>query len=199
MTSSSASQTSLKEGLRREFKARLAKIDPQAARRAADRAAEVLLSLPEIASARHVFTCLSFGLEIDTRRLIERLLRAGLRVYVPRAGRWDRRLYVHPYPCETKTLSFGLEEPRRGTPELAAERWNATLDVAVVLGLAFDHRGYRLGYGGGYFDRFLVGRPFPAIGLAYDQQLVDALPAEPHDVPMSAVVTEKGVRRFTCP
>ena len=187
----------MKERLRREFKRRLAEIDPQSARRSADRAVEILLGLPEMASARHVFTCLSFGIEIDTRQLVERLLGTGRQVYVPRASRADRQLHVHPYPCETKTLSFGLEEPRIGTPELAAELLDSTLDVALILGLAFDQRGYRLGYGGGYFDRFLADRPFPAIGLAYDLQLVDALPIEAHDVPMSAVVTEKSVLRVT--
>lgn len=64
-----------------------------------------------------------------------------------------------------------------------------------MLGLGFDRRGFRLGYGSGYFDRFLAGRPFPAIALAFAVQLEDELPAEPHDIPMTVIVTENEIRR----
>jgi 5-formyltetrahydrofolate cyclo-ligase len=66
-----------------------------------------------------------------------------------------------------------------------------TIDAAIVLGLGFDRRGYRLGYGSGYFDRFLAAYPLTAIGLAYGFQMIDRLPTEPHDVPMTVVVTER--------
>ena len=179
-----------KAELRGVLQRRLAAYDAELARRASARAAERVLALPEVAAAERIFTCLSFGAELDTTGLVERLLAGGREVYVPRADRGDGRLHVHRYPCEMETLSFGLRQPRAGTPELPADAVDATLDVALVLGLAFDRRGYRLGYGRGYFDRFLRGRPFPAIGLAFAFQLRDRLPAEPHDVPMAVVVTE---------
>ncbi len=69
----------------------------------------------------------------------------------------------------------------------------------LVLGLAFDRRGYRLGHGRGYFDRFLAGLAVPSIGLAHPFQLVDRLPAEPHDVPMTVVVTAEETLRPTRP
>ena len=102
---------------------------------------------------------------------------------------------MHPYPCPLRTVSFGLQQPPRGTPEVAAEAIDETLDAVLVLGLGFDRRGYRLGYGSGYFDRFLAGRPFPAIGLAFAEQLVDELPVEPHDIAMAVVVTDTEVCR----
>lgn len=180
---------------RERLRERLAAIDPASAATAADRVAERLLELPEIARAQHILTCLSFGAEVDTWRLVERLLALGKTLYVPRAEPRDRQLHVHPYPCPVRTVSFGLQQPPRGTPEVAGDEIDTTLDAALVLGLGFDRRGYRLGYGSGYFDRFLVGRPFPAIGLAFDSQLEDELPSEPHDIPLAVIVTEAEVVR----
>lgn len=158
---------------------------------------EHVLALPQLASARRVFTCLSFGLEVDTWPLVDQLLAQGRELFVPRVERGDPQIYVHPYPSPLRTLSFGLRQPLAleagGTAALAPEDLDDGLDVALILGLGFDADGYRLGYGAGYFDRFLHARPFPAIGLAYDCQLMDQLPVEPHDVPMAAVVTESGV------
>jgi 5-formyltetrahydrofolate cyclo-ligase len=152
-----------------------------------------------VAEARGVLTCLSFGDELDTWGLVEGLLAAGKEVYVPRADPRDRRLHVHRYPCELETLSFGLRQPPRLCPELPEERIGEEIGAVLVLGLGFDRRCYRLGHGGGYFDRFFAEhrrRPRPrAVGLAYEVQVVDRLPVEEHDVPMDVVVTEERVVR----
>lgn len=184
-----------KGSLRERLRGHLAEIDPATADVAADCVAERLLSLPEIANARRIFTCLSFGTEIDTWRLVDRLLAEGRELYVPRADPRDGRLHVHPYPCPLRALAFGLQQPPRGTPEIPEDSIDGTIDAALVLGLGFDRRGYRLGYGSGYFDRFLAKRPFPSVGLAYSAQLLDRVPDEAHDVPMAVVVTEKEVCR----
>ena len=186
-----------KPELRAELRRRLERVDPAAARSAADRVADRVLALPEVERAERFFFSQSAASEIDTWRLVDRLLATGREVYVPRADSGDRRLHVHRYPCELRTLSFGLRQPRRGTPELAARAVDETIEAVFVLGLGFDRRGYRLGYGSGYFDRFLAERPFPAIGLAFQAQLVAELPVEPHDVPMEAVVTEADTVRIT--
>jgi 5-formyltetrahydrofolate cyclo-ligase len=166
-----------------------------AARLAAAAATERLMTLPEMAAASRLVVCLSFGDEIDTWPLVDRLLASGREIYVPRADPADRQLHLHRYPCELRTISFGLKQPPRTVPELPAAAIDTTIDLAIALGLAFDVRGYRLGYGTGYFDRFLAGRPFPAVGFAFDSQIIDHMPEEPHDVPMAAVVTESSVWR----
>jgi 5-formyltetrahydrofolate cyclo-ligase len=173
------------------------RVHPQgdAARLAAAAASAQLMTLPEISTASRLVVCLSFGDEIDTWPLVERLLASGCEIFVPRADPADRRLHLHRYPCELRTLSFGLKQPPRTVPALPTTAIDTTVDAAIALGLAFDARGYRLGYGTGYFDRFLAGRPFPAIGLAFDSQIIDRMPEEPHDVPMAAVVTESRVIR----
>lgn len=179
-----------KAALRDHLRTKLDEIDPATAAAAVDRIAECLLALPEIANARRIFTCLSFGVEVDTWRLLDRLIAERRELFVPRADPRDGRLHVHPYPCPLRTLQFGLQQPPRGTPEIEENAIDGTLDAALVLGLGFDRRGYRLGYGSGYFDRFLVNRPFPAIGIGYGVQLLDEIPNEAHDIPMAVIVTE---------
>jgi len=186
-----------KEAERQRILARIATIGPETARRAAERMTERLLALPEMVSARRVLACLSFGEEIDTHGLVERLLASGRELYVPRADPRDRMLHVHRYPCELERLSFGLCQPRRGDPEVPAEEIDGTVDLVLVLGLGFDARGIRLGHGGGYFDRFFAAHPLPSVGLAYEIQVVERLPAEPHDLPMSVVVTDETIHHPT--
>lgn len=185
-----------KHRLRQELRKLLATLLPLEKRIAAEAVTARVLDLPEVQRAQRVFACLSFGAEIDTWKLVESLREAGKEIYVPRTEKGDSRVHVHRYPCPLRTLSFGLRQPGREAPEVPEGEVDGTVDVALILSLGFDRKGYRLGYGGGYFDRFLEGRPFPAVGLAYDLQLLDALPVESHDVPMDVILTEKQVLRL---
>jgi 5-formyltetrahydrofolate cyclo-ligase len=162
-----------------------------------ERIAANLMAIEAFQRARHILICLSFDNEIDTWHLADELAAdADRKVYVPRVSP-DGVMHVHPYPCRLKTLRMGLRQPAKSESELPRERINATLDVALILGLAFDRRrGYRLGQGKGYFDRFLHGRPFHAIGLSLECFLVDDIPVESHDIPMRMVVTEERVYRY---
>lgn len=162
--------------------------------RMSERIAANLKTVDEFRRARHILICLSFGSEVDTWRLTDELVSGPDRkVYVPRVSS-DGIMHVHPFPCSLRTLRMGLREPEKGEPEVPCERIDAVLNVALILGLAFDRRrGYRLGQGKGYFDRFLLGRPFHTIGLSLECFLVDGIPVEPHDIPMRMVVTEERV------
>lgn len=195
LSSAATVKAALREKLRARGEALAAPRRAELARDIARRA----LTLPELASARGVLACLSFGAEVDTWALIDELAARGRKIYVPRVERGDPAIHLHPYPSPLRTLSFGLRQPLApaagGSEELPAEAVDEALDAALVLGLGFDRRGYRLGYGGGYFDRFLAARRFPAIGLTYACQLLEELPVEAHDVPMHIVVTENEVLR----
>jgi 5-formyltetrahydrofolate cyclo-ligase len=132
------------------------------------------------------------GDEADPRALAMRLGALGHALALPvvarkksplmfRRWREGDPLVVHP---------FGMHEPASDAPAM-------TPDVLLVPLLAFDGRGHRLGYGGGFYDRTLASlRTKLAIGVAYAGQEVDALPATPHDHPLDMVVTELGVRKF---
>ena len=93
---------------------------------------------------------------------------------------WDGSVLV-PGP-------YGIREPAATLPVVAPR----DLDVMLVPGVAFDPRGNRLGYGGGYYDRVLAARPCLTIGIAWTFQVVDAVPMEPWDQPVDALLTESG-------
>ncbi len=67
------------------------------------------------------------------------------------------------------------------------------IDLIIVPGVAFDKSGYRLGYGGGYYDSLLTIYPKPSIGLSYECQLVDEVPCDPHDQPVDKIITEQQI------
>ena len=88
--------------------------------------------------------------------------------------------------------AHNILEPAPGHRNAVAPPTNA---VALVPGIAFAHDGHRLGYGGGYFDRFLASFTGVSIGLAFDAQRLDTIPTEPNDIAVSIIVTESGVHR----
>lgn len=141
-------------------------------------------------SARTVLLYLAFGSEVDLGPLLADPAR---RLLVPRSEdaptpelslhRLDgARLERHPY---------GPLQPRAGTPAVAPE----TVELALLPGLCFDAGGARLGYGRGYFDRFLGRLPahVPRVGVTFDALVVERLPHEPHDVGVTHLATESGV------
>lgn len=99
----------------------------------------------------------------------------------------DGQMVFHPYdPTHLVLHSFGMAEPASYLPQVAPN------DVELVLapGLAFDRAGWRLGYGGGYYDRFLSGFSGLSVGVVYQSLLFDALPRGEYDVPVSWLVSE---------
>ena len=166
-----------KERLRRQMKA-LRSSMPDADRRRAD--AEIrkkLCQLPEYASADIVFTYLSFGGEVDTRGIIEDAWAQGKVVALPRCvGEREMRWFSVESFDGLQVSSFGVEEPPV-REEYEVDARGTALSVALVPGLALDAHGYRLGYGGGFYDAFLAGFAGTSIGLCRKLQLVDSLVA----------------------
>nr|WP_275060811.1 5-formyltetrahydrofolate cyclo-ligase [Enorma phocaeensis] len=147
-----------------------------------------------------VFTYLSFGSEVDTRSLVRALLSEGVAVALPRCVPGLRELAWHGVRGLDGLVrnSFGIDEPPADPSTLAAPS-DYVHPVALVPGLAFDETGYRLGYGGGYYDRFLAEFPGSSIGLCRRAQLLASLADEgavgPYDVPVNQVVSEIGLVR----
>lgn len=99
----------------------------------------------------------------------------------------NRRMVFHEYnPRRMARHSFGMEEPSPDAPLIRP----AEIELALVPGVAFDRRGFRLGYGGGYFDRFLEGFQGVSAGIAFRALLFETVPRAAHDIPMKWVVTE---------
>jgi 5-formyltetrahydrofolate cyclo-ligase len=154
--------------------------------RFAAQVADRFVTLPEIRRANAVMVFSSFGSEVPTGPLMERLRDLGVVVALPRIEAAD--LVPVPYaPGDpVRPTTFGALEP------LAPEGIDpATLDVVGVPGVAFDRRGHRIGYGGGYYDRFLRGLLGFTVGIAYGLQVLDGeLPAGGFDLRVQAIVTE---------
>lgn len=151
-----------------------------------DRVVERFLGLPEVQRAKTVMLFSAFGSEVPTRSLIERLHARGVVVALPRIE--DGDLVAIPYaPGDaTTTTSFGAEEPVGATPLDPT-----SIDVVAVPGVAFDRRGGRIGYGRGYYDRFLRGLPVFTAALAFDLQVLDEdVSTGRFDLPVDAIVTE---------
>jgi 5-formyltetrahydrofolate cyclo-ligase len=134
--------------------------------------------------------------EVRTRGWIEEMLQVEDRVVVPWCEGDDLLLFHLQSPGDLAPGAFGIDEPRLALRNLP-ERIVLPSDVqaAIVPGVAFDVAGGRLGHGRGYYDRLLGKlRPgTPRIGLAYQCQVVPALPLAPHDALLDSVVTECGV------
>jgi 5-formyltetrahydrofolate cyclo-ligase len=153
----------------------------------AERVVERFLALPEVGRARTIMLFSSFGSEVPTGSLIGRLHERGVVVALPRIDGAALVPVTYAPGDPTTTTSFGAEEPVAGVPLDPS-----SIDVVGVPGVAFDRRGRRIGYGGGYYDRFLRGLPAFTVGLVFGLQVVDAdLPAGRFDLPVDAIVTEE--------
>ncbi len=156
--------------------------------------AKRVAALPAFADAALLCTYLSFGAEVDTRALIERAWAAGKVVALPRVvpGARAMRWFTVDSLEGLERSPFGVEEP---PADAAREVFPAVLPraVALVPGLAFDAAGFRLGYGGGFYDTFLADFSGATVGLCRTCQLSAApLPRGPYDRPVGLVVTEDG-------
>ncbi len=139
-----------------------------------------------------VMLYLSMRSEVETEGLLERLLRAGKRVCAPvvdteRNSMIPRR--IQDVRTDLVRHRYGMLEPRTACPIFPV----AQLQLVVVPGIAFDRKGYRLGYGKGFYDRFLANcLQAVRIGLAYQIQVVEDTLPEAWDVPVQHIFTETG-------
>ena len=169
--------------LRPELRTRRGAIAGHAARSVALWSA--VAALPEWAAARTVMLYLSFGSEPDTGGLVAEALVSGRHVVVPRVD--GHHLVAVPYLLgdPTEPSSFGVPEPTAEPVD------PTTIDLAVVPGLAFTADGRRIGFGKGFYDRFLPGlRPgCVTVGACFSEMLLDDLPTGPFDHRLALVVT----------
>lgn len=152
-----------------------------------------ILALPEVAQAAtvHCYWPLLERGEVDVRPVIEGLRAAGKQIVLPVVETFERgtpprlRHVALESPEAMQTNRWAIAEPVGGK-RVSIER----LDVVVVPALGAGRNGHRLGHGHGYYDAFLRRVAVPTVGAVYAASLVEAVPAEPHDVPLTIIVTE---------
>lgn len=152
---------------------------------------EHVLQLPAWKQAKTIALTMSRGKEIPTMPLIEKAWEEGKTVCIPTCFPKTKEMVFYEYTPETKMTSsyFGLLEP---DPLESTAVHKEAIDLIIVPGVCFDQHGYRIGYGGGYYDRYLADYHGTTLALCLSVQQVDHLPAEPHDIPVSIMVSEKG-------
>jgi len=156
-------------------------------------------SLPEMKHWSTLFVYVNFRSELETLELIYQCLSQGKRVAVPLVDASTVSMIPLLIQDPEKDLVpgyYGIPEP---DPQKSLRVAAREIDAAVIPGSVFDIQGGRLGYGGGYYDRFLVNDAPQAkrIGLAFEMQVVEKVPVEPHDQPLDILITEKRIVNLT--
>ena len=147
---------------------------------------ERLLHHPFYQEAKVIATYLSFSHEFQTQELIEQALKDGKKVLIPKTYPKGRMDFVVYDPQQLVKTSFGLLEPQGDLEVVDASQ----IDLIHVPGLAFTTKGYRIGYGGGYYDRYLEYFSGHTLSTVYRYQVQDFIP-ENHDIPVQEVLIDE--------
>jgi len=178
-----------KEDIRRAVKARKILLSEDEKISAAGRVFDMLERTAEFMLADKILMYHSLPDELSTRRFIGKW--SGRKhFYLPRVN--GVNLDILPYDESRLAIgSFHIEEPTGSDCADVSE-----MEMIVVPAVAYDRRGNRVGRGKGYYDRLLAGSRARKVGVAYDFQLVDEIPAEPHDIRVDIVITDKTLLRI---
>lgn len=186
---------SRKDALRTSFKRLRTALSSEERARIDAAIAQRVCNAPEFQNAQVIASYLSFGAEVETRGIIERAWREGKTVALPRcvpASRCMRWYLVDSFEG-LERRAFGMQEPAED-PAREIDPAAKKGVLAIVPALAIDEQGFRLGYGGGYYDAFLAGFSGVSVCLCREAQVVENLAAlgarERYDIPVDAVVTE---------
>lgn len=141
--------------------------------------------------ANTIGVTVSAGFELDTAPIIEQGWKDGKAIAVPKCIPNLRQLDFYGLENfeQLEDSFYSLREPN---PELTEIIDKQEIDLLIVPGLIYDKRGFRVGFGGGYYDRFLVDYPNKTISIFYSKQLTDEAPNETFDIPVQHLLTEKG-------
>lgn len=180
-----------KKRLRNEFKKIRNSIEKSVRASESERIIEMLLETEEYRNAKTVFAYVSVGSEVETYNLLERILSDGKRLAVPLCDTDSRIMSAVQIEDLSQLVcgAYGIPEPPEDGRTLGREE----IDLVVVPALCFDRSGMRLGYGGGFYDKFLCDFKGESAGLAFSQCIAESLPAEEFDCRVGRVICPEGV------
>jgi len=182
-----------KRALRNEILTRRLMLSREANAEYSRRIAEHVAGMPAFIDSSTIMAYWPFRNEVDTSLLVRAALASGKRVVLPRTIKQERRLAPHIISDAERDLrpgAYGIMEPLPDLPEAKPEE----IGLVIVPGLVFDRAGNRIGYGGGYYDRFLPQLTRAAkVAVAFSLQIVARVPFDERDRPVDYVVTEDEV------
>lgn len=151
-----------------------------------------LLTLSSIQKVSVIGLTISAFPEVETRQLIERLWQLGKQVAIPRCKPKTHEMdfYIFTSFEQLETVYMSLLEP---IPSQTVHIDADEIDMMIVPGIIFDQKGYRIGYGGGYYDRYLPAFNGETIALCFSMQIVAKVPKDSYDYPIDRIVTEKSI------
>ena len=182
-----------KGSIRKAMKVARAQIDETERQDISQQLHEVLFASDLWQQAETIGTYLSVGSEWDTRQIVDQALKEGKKVAVPKTVHKTKDLIFYEMKDWSQIVQdgyFGLDEP---DPNQTKSVEKDAIQLLLVPGLVFTKEGYRVGFGGGYYDRYLKDFIHPTVSLVHTNQLVEDFPIEPFDIPVHYLVTEQGM------
>ena len=176
----------MKARIRKDVLKKMKDLEPEIKRVADQSLIQRLRSLPAYQEASVIATYLPFPHEVDTSFLIDAAQADGKQVVIPKTYPKGRMEFATYDPQKLIPTAFGLLEPEDGSQAVDQSK----IDLIHVPGVGFQKDGYRLGYGGGYYDRYLADFDGATVSTIYACQEVDFAPA-PHDIPVQEVLVDE--------
>jgi 5-formyltetrahydrofolate cyclo-ligase len=150
---------------------------------------QTLENRPIFHHAKKIMAYLSNSEEVHTHQLILDCLEKGREIFVPKViGDRLAICRLHDWK-DLRKGEFGILEPCR----MLDHYHPAEMDLIIVPGIAFDKKGHRIGYGKGFYDKLLKDTSGYKIGLAFEEQIVESIPAEAHDIPLDLIISDKHI------
>lgn len=154
---------------------------------------EYLIDMDVVNNAKTIFVYLSYNREVSTEKIIDFLLEKGKTVLIPKCDIQTETMIAVQYTDKLSLIdgSYGIKEP------ICSNEFSGDIDLVIVPGIAFDQFGNRIGYGKGYYDKFLKNKNICKIALSHKECICDfELPHDNEDITMDYIVSDRGVLKI---
>lgn len=181
----------MKNALRKKYLALRKSKSSEELLKSSEKIIDNLCSVSEFQRAQTIMVYVSFRGEVDTHALIKKLLKQKKRVCVPLCDESDLSMTAREITefSDLHSGCYGILEPKDCSSVVEKD----DIDFIIVPGCAFSEDGHRIGYGKGYYDKFLSGARGISCGLSYDFSIADDIGAEKTDVPLNMIITQSRI------